>query len=353
MKRVLSLIFRIRLQGAVGPITAAMGLVLTLVVNLLAQQPLTPPAFTILHSFTGPPNDGRNPTTGLTLDSSGNLYGTTMMGGAFNDGAVFLVRTDGSEAMLYSFPPGNAGGTIPSGLTLGTDGNFYGTTMVGGLAGVGNVFLMTPAGIVTELYSFAGPPNDGSRPRYGVIRDSQGNLFGTTEYGGPPCAISGSVGCGTVFRLSLDGTETILHSFAGGTNDGAYPMGGLLEDAAGNLYGVARAGGSTGNGVVFKLSPDGTETVLYSFLGPPGDGATPMGTLIQDGSGNFYGTTQNGGANSGRYGVQVEPDWYRNDTAQPWWAVIDRREESPIWRDHGPRREPLWHDDKRGVRTKL
>jgi len=330
-----------------------MGLVLTLVVNLLAQQPLTPPAFTILHSFTGPPNDGRNPTTGLTLDSSGNLYGTTMMGGAFNDGAVFLVRTDGSEAMLYSFPPGNAGGTIPSGLTLGTDGNFYGTTMVGGLAGVGNVFLMTPAGIVTELYSFAGPPNDGSRPRYGVIRDSQGNLFGTTEYGGPPCAISGSVGCGTVFRLSLDGTETILHSFAGGTNDGAYPMGGLLEDAAGNLYGVARAGGSTGNGVVFKLSPDGTETVLYSFLGPPGDGATPMGTLIQDGSGNFYGTTQNGGANSGRYGVQVEPDWYRNDTAQPWWAVIDRREESPIWRDHGPRREPLWHDDKRGVRTKL
>jgi len=284
-----------------------MGLVLMLVVNLLAQQPLTPPAFTILHSFTGPPNDGRNPTTGLTLDSSGNLYGTTMMGGAFNDGAVFLVRTDGSEAMLYSFPPGNAGGTIPSGLTLGTDGNFYGTTMVGGLAGVGNVFLMTPAGIVTELYSFAGPPNDGSRPRYGVIRDSQGNLFGTTEYGGPPCAISGSVGCGTVFRLSLDGTETILHSFAGGTNDGAYPMGGLLEDAAGNLYGVARAGGSTGNGVVFKLSPDGTETVLHSFLGPPGDGATPMGTLIQDGSGNFYGTTQNGGANSGGTVFKLSP----------------------------------------------
>lgn len=315
MKRVLSLIFRIRLQAVLGLITVVM---LMLVASLLAQQPLTPPAFTILHSFTGPPNDGRNPMTGLTLDTSGNLYGTTLMGGAVNGGAVFVVKPDGSEAVLYSFPLGNTGGgTDPSGLTLGTDGNFYGTTMYSGTAGVGTVFRMAPDGTVTVLYSFAGPPNDGSMPRYGVIRDPQGNLFGTTEYGGPPCASLGSVGCGTVFRLSPDGTETILHSFAGGANDGANPTGGLLQDAVGNLYGVAGSGGSTGNGVVFKLSPDGTETMMYSFLGPannggtssglPGDGAYPMGTLIQDGSGNLYGTTLNGGAYSGGTVFKLSP----------------------------------------------
>jgi uncharacterized repeat protein (TIGR01451 family) len=297
MKRTFRSILRIHWQGLPALIAAGITLVLTLVASLLAQNPLAPPAFTILHSFTGPPNDGRNPITGLTLDSSGNLYGTTMMGGAFNGGTVFVVRPDGSEAVLYSFPLGNTGGTIPSGLTLGTDGNFYGTTMWGGMAGVGNIFRMAPDGTVTVLYSFAGPPNDGSRPRYGVIRDAQGNLFGTTEYGGPPCASLGSIGCGTVFWLSPDGTETILHSFAGGANDGANPMGGLLEDAAGNLYGVARAGGSTGNGVVFKLSPDGTETVLHNFAGSPNDGANPNGGLIQDSTGSLYGTTVSGGAN--------------------------------------------------------
>jgi len=309
MKRVLSLVFRIRWQEALSLITIGMALLLVDVASLSAQQPLTPPAFTILHSFSGPPSDGRNPVTGLTLDSSGNLYGTTLIGGTANGGTVFVVRPDGSEAVLYNFPLGTNGGPNPSGVTLGTDGKFYGTTAAGGTAGAGTVFRMSPDGTVTTLYSFAGPPNDGSGPTSGVIRDGAGNLFGTTAYGGAPCASLGSTGCGTVFELSPNGTETILHSFAGGANDGANPSGGLLQDAAGNLYGVAANGGSTGNGVVFKLSPDGTETLLYSFLGPannggtssgpPGNGANPSGALIQDGGGNLYGTTLNGGAYSG------------------------------------------------------
>jgi uncharacterized repeat protein (TIGR03803 family) len=151
------------------------------------------------------------------------------------------------------------------------------------------------------LHYFAGPPTDGALPQAGLIRDVAGNLYGTTTLGGATSTCDPPYGCGVVFKLSPSGTETVLHSFTGGA-DGAYPYyAGLVQDAAGNLYGTAREGGATstcdppyGCGVVFKLTPSGTETVLYSFTGGA-DGGYPFAALIRDSSGNLYGTTSAGG----------------------------------------------------------
>jgi uncharacterized repeat protein (TIGR01451 family) len=265
--------------------------------------------FTVLHNFTGPPSDGRNPATGLTIDSSGNLYGTT-------SGTAFMVRPDGTEIVLHNFAGGATDAANPNGLTLGADGNFYGSASGGGASGKGLVFSMTPEGVVTILYSFKGSPTDGSFPESAPIRDAAGNLYGTTRDGGAfPCY---GGGCGTVYKLSPDGTETVLHNFAGAPNDGANPQSGsLIQDSAGNFYATTLNGGTSDLGTVFRLSPDGTETVLYSFVGPannggtstgpPNDGAGPIGGVIMDAAGNLYGTTLNGGAYSGGTLFKLSP----------------------------------------------
>jgi uncharacterized repeat protein (TIGR03803 family) len=157
------------------------------------------------------------------------------------------------------------------------------------------VFKLSPAGTETVLHSFTG--HDGAHPVAGLIADAAGNLYGTTLEGGASNACPS--GCGTVFKLSPTGSETILHSFTG-EGDGAYPYAGLTRDAAGNFYGTANHGGTHGNGVVFKLSPSGTETVLHSFTGGA-DGGPPSAGLVRDPAGNLYGTTANGGASG--YGV--------------------------------------------------
>ena len=157
------------------------------------------------------------------------------------------------------------------------------------------------------LHSFAGPPTDGAGPAASLLRDAAGNLYGTTEYGGGAVsACSGGVvefgGCGVVFKLSPTGTETVLHTFAGfeaSIEDGANPTTGLIPDAAGNLYGITWNGGNScpsgdGCGTVFKLSPSGTETVLYSFNYFADNAAHPT-SLVRDTAGNFYGTTETGG----------------------------------------------------------
>jgi uncharacterized repeat protein (TIGR03803 family) len=170
-----------------------------------------------------------------------------------------------------------------------------------GTATCGVVFKLSPAGTETVLYSFTGQP-DGGNPEAGLVRDAAGNLYGTTAFGGSSTTCP--AGCGTVFKLSPTGTETVLHSFTG--PDGANPYAGLVRDAAGSLYGTTSSGGVKSSacqggsetcGVAFKLSPTGTETVLYSFTGGA-DGDVPYAGLIQDAAGNLYGTTAYGGANS-------------------------------------------------------
>ena len=157
----------------------------------------------------------------------------------------------------------------------------------------------------TVLHSFTGYPSDGARPYAGLIADSAGNLYGTTVYGGASSGVGGP-GNGVAFKLAPDGTETVLYSFTGGS-DGAEPYAGLILDSTGNLYGTTAGGGASDWGVVFKLAPDGTETVLYSFTGGS-DGTGPYAGLILDSAGNLYGTTAGGGASDLGVVFKLAPD---------------------------------------------
>ena len=237
------------------------------------------------YAFPSPPN-GSQPSTGVIRDPAGNLYGTTNFGGAVGAGVVFKLDPAGRETVLHSFTGGADGGSPYAGVIRDSSGNLYGTTEFGGMAGQGVVFELSPAGSETVLYSFTGGA-DGDSPSGGVIRDSSGNLYGTTETGG-------TTGAGVVFMLSPAGVETVLYSFTGEA-DGGYPNGPLLRDSSGNLYGTAKVGGTAGQGVVFMVSAAGSETALYSFTGGA-DGGSPQAGLISDPDGGLYGTTLFGGA---------------------------------------------------------
>jgi uncharacterized repeat protein (TIGR03803 family) len=244
---------------------------------------------TILHAFdyTG----GAYPLGGVIMGRNGNLYGTTLTG-ANGCGTVYELAPDGTETTLNSFTYG-AGGCRPSGGLLTHKGDLYGTTTVGGNTGpgcgggCGVVFRLARDGVQTVLWSFAGG-SDGSYPSGNLVMDTAGNLYGTTYEGGGTC---GSYGCGTIYMLAPDGTETILHAFDG--TDGVGPLGGVIMDSANNLYGTTDGGGTYGYGTIFKLAADGTETVLYSF-GGGSDGGVPSSLLLSK-SGNLYGTTSFGG----------------------------------------------------------
>jgi uncharacterized repeat protein (TIGR03803 family) len=257
---------------------------------------------TVLRRFAGDPKDGAYPQAGLIQDAAGNLYGTTTNGGSFGDGIVFKLDKAGKETVLYHFTGGVDGGDPQYGrLVRDPAGNLYGTTYTGGSFscggdGCGTVFKLNKAGKETVFHNFSSQ-QDG-QPFAGLIRDPAGNLYGTTAFGGPAQN-------GVVFKLDSTGAETILHSFTGGS-DGGFPYGGLLRDAAGNLYGSTNAGGPSGWGVVFKLDATDTETVLYSFTGGT-DGGSPYGDLIQDGAGNLYGTTNVGGASNFGVVFKLQP----------------------------------------------
>jgi len=256
---------------------------------------LTKRSFKFLYRF--PRNNsaqGLWPGGGLVMDSAGNLYGTTTLGGADGWGIVFKVTQTKTETLLYSFTGGADGGQPDSGVIVDAKGNLYGTTVYGGAAGDGVVFELTASGSENVLHTFEGGL-DGAYPSSGLITDGQGNLYGTTESGGGSGC--GGTGCGTVFKVTPAGVETILYSFAGGS-DGAEPGGGLLFDNNGNLYGTTLEGGGSGCegdgcGTVFKLTPGGEESILYSFVGGA-DGANPLSSLVLDNQGNFYGIAAGG-----------------------------------------------------------
>jgi uncharacterized repeat protein (TIGR03803 family) len=240
---------------------------------------------TVLYSF---PAGSSDPYTGLIQGSDGNFYGTTGAGGTSDDGTVFKITPSGTETVLHAFAKSGSDGEIPyAGLIQGSDGNLYGTTYNGGASGLGTVFKVTPSGTETVLYSFAGG-SDGEHPYGGVIQGSDGNFYGTTYQGG-------TSGYGTVFKLTPSGTETVLYTFVGGSSDGAYPEAGLIQGSDGNFYGNTRQGGASGLGIVFKLTPSGTQTVLHSFAGGSSDGANPSANLVQGSDGNLYGSTGAGG----------------------------------------------------------
>jgi uncharacterized repeat protein (TIGR03803 family) len=274
----------------------------------------------VLHAFTGPP-DGAYPFAGLVLDANGNLYGTTMgidincpphTGGC---GTVFKVSASGVEKNLYSFLGTPDGSNPQSVLVRDQKENLYGTTYGGGDkacegTGCGTVFKIDPTGKEIILHSFTGTEGDGIYPSVGLRRDKKGNLYGTTHYGGS--SIGCENGCGTVFKVDPTGTETVVYRFTGIGGDGAYPFSRLIGDGTGNLYGTTYQGGAYDCGTVFKLDPDYTETVLYSFTGAHGDGALPEAGLVLDAEGNMYGTTYEGGAHN--YGTVFKLDTAGKET---------------------------------------
>jgi uncharacterized repeat protein (TIGR03803 family) len=225
------------------------------------------------------------PYSGLVRGSDGNIYGTTASGGTSNRGTVFKITPSASESVLFSFP---AGSSDPyTGLIEGSDGNFYGTTGAGGASDAGTVFKITPSGTETVLHAFPKVGTDGQTPYAGLIQGSDGNLYGTTYFGG-------ANGLGAIFKVTPGGAESLLYSFTAGS-DGANPYADVIEGSDGNFYGTTSNGGASGKGTVFKITPSGTETVLYSF-GGGSDGANPEAGLTQGGDGNFYGATYLGGA---------------------------------------------------------
>jgi uncharacterized repeat protein (TIGR03803 family) len=268
----------------------------------------------VLHSFKGG-TDGSNPAAGLIRDAADNLYGTTNAGGTSGFGVVFRLDSSNNETVLHTFSGGADGAAAPSGVIEDGAGNLFGITYYGGAYGAGTIFKLAPSGDEsvrdeagnfygaarggggpgevfelmssgTEkvLHAFGGP--DGSDPRGNLVRDGDGNLYGTAFYGG-------AFGYGIVFKLDTSGNETLLYSFSGGA-DGANPQSGLVGDGSGNFYGTTYNGGAYGFGVVFKLDSGGNESVLYSFAGGA-DGANPYGGLIRDTAGDLYGTTHGGG----------------------------------------------------------
>ena len=281
-------------------------------------------SYTVLHNFAGGLNDGAAPAAEVTLDSAGNIYGTTEQGGAYGqpdgDGTIFKVATDGTESLLHSFGGSgdgkvSAGAVIlePTGDMIGTTseggppsvngviwklaadgtyavlhsftraeaylvqgkliqdkkGNFYGTSLFGGARTYGTVFKVNARGKVTVLHTFDG--SDGDGPHQGVVSDKAGNLYGVVGLGGV-------YDKGAVYKIAKDGTFSTLYNFTGG-NDGRYPFGALAIDKNGILYGSTERNGAGNVGTVFKLAPDGTLTTLYSFTGGA-DGQFPVGDML-------------------------------------------------------------------------
>jgi uncharacterized repeat protein (TIGR03803 family) len=256
---------------------------------------------TVLYRFGGEP-DGAYPQAGLVPDTAGNLYGTTLQGGVSGfGGTVFELNATNTETVLYSFTGGADGAAPSAALLRDSAGNLYGTALGGGDSDNGTVFELDANGKFTVLRRFTGGA-DGGKPLTGLIRDSEDNLYGTTSAGGSStCEEQYSPGCGVVFKLDKSGKETVLHTFSG--KDGEKPQAEVIRDSEGNFYGITVYGGDLscnapyGCGVVYKLAPSGKETVLYKFSGGR-DGAFPTG-LVRDTSGNLYGTGGGGGFTGG------------------------------------------------------
>ena len=266
------------------------------------------PAYGVLYSFQRG-DDGGDPHAGL-IEVKGSLYGTTEYGGGrcisrCSGGIVFAVTRSGGETVLHSFKDGSEDGKEPRAGLTDVKGTLYGTTIRGGgsSCNCGTVFKVTLSGKETVIYRFAGKP-DGEGPDAAALLNVKGTLYGPTFYGGSGlCKDNHIHGCGTVFSVTA-GKEAVLYSF-GGVPDGAHPYAGLVN-VNGTLYGTTEFGGSgscgsyanSGCGTVFTIKTSGAETVLYSFKGGSGDGEYPTQAALLDVNGTLYGTTKGGGTNN-------------------------------------------------------
>lgn len=269
-------------------------LFLTLIASLaLSASVASGQQLTTLHSFNS--SDGYVPLTGLTQGADGNFYGVTQAGGAYGYGVAFRISSAGSYTLLHSFGQNAGDPQKPFGkLTPGNDGNFYGTTTHGGSNDYGTIYKMAPDGTVTLLHSMAFA--DGVAPTAGLLLGSDGNFYGAAPNGGTG---SGPVGAGTIFKVTPNGTLTVLHSFtaafANTNSDGQSPFGALVEGADGSVYGTTYGGGQFGFGILFGITKNGIFTSLYSFGAQSGDGSFSRTGLCRANDGAFYGTCSQGG----------------------------------------------------------
>jgi uncharacterized repeat protein (TIGR03803 family) len=342
-------------NARLGAVNVAQAIALVLLIAMAATRPAQAQSFTLIHTFSGPP-DGAYPVAGLIQDAAGDLYGTTQLGGitigvcaninGFNGlngcGTVFKLDPTGAETVLYRFTGGADGQGPTAGLVQDAVGNLYGST---GAA----VFKLDPAGTFTVLHSpgaYAGLAMDAAGNLYGssmegifkldaagrftvldgnhssgttLARDAAGNLYGTNENGGITNTTCLNGTCGIAFKLDTTGNYTVLHSFTAAGEDGYNPLGGLALDAVGNLYGTTPYGGApnciggqhnpVGCGTVFKLSPSGAETI-FNFQG----GDHPITGLVLDAAGNLYGTTEFAGPFAGTPTLLFEMDSHGRET---------------------------------------
>jgi uncharacterized repeat protein (TIGR03803 family) len=257
-------------------------------------------ALTTVHKFCTYNNrngcvGGYFPYAELVLATDGSFYGDTSGGGRYGDGTIFKITSTGKLTTLNHFDP-NGGQSPMAALLQATDGNFYGTTQGGGMSGAGTVFKITPSGTLTTLYTFCpgGPPcTDGSYLVAGLVQGTDGDFYGTTRFGGN-CSIAGQ-GCGTIFKITPTGMLTTLYSFCSQVNcaDGVWPVAGLVQGTDGNFYGTTVT-------TVFKITTKGMLTTLYNFCPPANcpEALGPAAPLVRATDGNFYGTTPVGGASS-------------------------------------------------------
>jgi uncharacterized repeat protein (TIGR03803 family) len=331
-------------------------------VLLLAVTAATAQTYTNLYAYPGTDNN----TSGITWPSvmsqgqDGDLYSTIQTNGSYQYGSVYKMSTSGGYTLLYSFcgegsPCASTGANPTGGVTLGWDGNLWGTTYNGGKDGAGTAFKMTPAGDLTSLYSFTNGKDD-SAPTYTLLQGQDGNMYGVSEaqyegqYGSffklttkgkisaypfdytdgssPNLPVQGTdlnfygttqgggnaaCACGVIYKATAAGKITVLHNFSGYVSstqyDGARPIGILVEGADGSYYGTTYQGGEYNAGTVFKITPSGTYTLLhsFSFQAPTYDGQLPIAGLTLGTDGNFYGTTAYGGTQNGGAIFEITP----------------------------------------------
>jgi uncharacterized repeat protein (TIGR03803 family) len=300
-----------RIVVALGQLNLAKRAYAVFAVCITTAMLLPAQTLTTLHNFAR--TDGSNPAPALVQATDGNLYGTTRHGGAESNGTVFKISPTGTLTTLYNFcsQSGCTDGSVPTGLVQATDGDFYGTTSQGGAGGFGTLFKIDPSGELTTLHSFCSPYSphctDGGHPTAVLVQAANAELYGTTRS-------QGAHGHGTIFKITQGGKLTTLYPFCSQTNctDGEEPFAGLVQGADGDFYGTAGVGGSGNDGgTVFKVTPSGTLTTLYSFCAqgfPCTDGLSPHAGLVQAANGEFYGTTFEGGAYSAGTVFKITPN---------------------------------------------
>jgi uncharacterized repeat protein (TIGR03803 family) len=258
--------------------------------------------YTVLHHFAGQPADGAQSVASLA-ESAGVLYGMTVSGGSANRGTIFKVNSDGSGyAALHHFGSiANDGSNLQAGILIGSDGMLYGATRMGGTFGAGTLFKLNSDGSdYSVFYNFSGS-NDGAQAR-GTLIEIANRLYGTTSN-------AGDGGGGVVFAVNKDGSNfAVLHAFGGGPVDGADAWSGLLRGSDGALYGTTRAGGSAGKGIIFKVTTDGASYEVVHHFGGANDGQEPWAGLLEGADGKLYGTANTGGAHINGTGFRLNKD---------------------------------------------